>query len=92
MGELNGPQLSLVVAEPGATRESVVAAMTASAEQINYEVILRPGRILTLRQFPAVEERDQGDGSSIEMTEQFGFCGRRVAGSVGVEEGDMLVV
>ena len=47
MGELNGPQLSLVVAEPGATRESVVAAMTASAEQINYEVILRPGRILT---------------------------------------------
>lgn len=36
-GQLNGPQLSLGVAEPGATLESVATAMTASSALINYE-------------------------------------------------------
>ncbi len=36
-GDLDGPQLSLGVAESGATPESVVAAMIASAEPLNYQ-------------------------------------------------------
>ncbi len=36
-GDLDGPQLSLGVAEPGATSASVVSAMTSSAEGVSFQ-------------------------------------------------------
>jgi len=97
-GSLSGPQLSLGVAEPGATRDSVVAAMMASAEPLNYEssdglfggrdAIILDGS-LEDRVSPRPRPILTGEDSSIEVIFE---TGRSYRSHVFEEDGRVFIV
>lgn len=97
-GELSGPQLSLGVAEPGATRESVLAAMIASAEPLEFQVSegLLGGRDATILEgsleisaVPGPRELLTGEDSSIEVIY---LPGRTYRSHVFEEDGRVFIV